>query len=86
MKFYGFNVDVLFDLVKKYKEEVKEYNMLFDVLILFVYVMDYEMIVKLVDFFVCCRGVVFFNIYWVYEWKEVVINYMVVKLGWSKEE
>ncbi|WP_156576429.1 aerobic glycerol-3-phosphate dehydrogenase [Bacillus luti] len=85
-KFYGSNVDVLFDLAKKHKDEAKEYNMPLDVLIPLVYAMDYEMTAKPVDFFVRRRGAVFFNIYWVYEWKEAVINYMATKLGWSKEE
>ncbi|EOO25885.1 glycerol-3-phosphate dehydrogenase [Bacillus cereus BAG1X2-3] len=85
-KFYGSNVDVLFDLAKKHKEEAKEYNMPLDVLIPLVYAMDYEMTAKPVDFFVRRRGAVFFNIHWVYEWKEAVINYMAAKLGWSKEE
>ncbi|MGH0681141.1 aerobic glycerol-3-phosphate dehydrogenase [Bacillus mycoides] len=85
-KFYGSNVDVLFDLAKKHKDEAKEYKMPLDVLIPLVYAMDYEMTVKPVDFFVRRRGAVFFNIHWVYEWKEAVINYMAAKLGWSKEE
>ncbi|MBK5449019.1 aerobic glycerol-3-phosphate dehydrogenase [Bacillus sp. TH22] len=85
-KFYGSNVDVLFDLAKKHKDEAKEYNMPIDVLIPLVYAMDYEMTAKPVDFFVRRRGAVFFNIHWVYEWKEAVINYMAAKLGWSKEE
>ncbi|QFR28487.1 aerobic glycerol-3-phosphate dehydrogenase [Bacillus thuringiensis] len=85
-KFYGSNVDVLFDLAKKHKDEAKEYNMPLDVLIPLVYAMDYEMTAKPVDFFVRRRGAVFFNIHWVYEWKEAVINYMAAKLGWSKEE
>ena len=85
-KFYGSNVDVLFDLAKKHRDEAKEYNMPLDVLIPLVYAMDYEMTAKPVDFFVRRRGAVFFNIHWVYEWKEAVINYMAAKLGWSKEE
>ncbi|MEK5248856.1 aerobic glycerol-3-phosphate dehydrogenase [Bacillus sp. FSL R9-9530] len=85
-KFYGSNVDVLFDLAKKHKDEAKEYNMPLDVLIPLVYAMDYEMTAKPVDFFVRRRGAVFFNIHWVYEWKEAVIDYMAAKLGWSKEE
>ncbi|MED2015764.1 aerobic glycerol-3-phosphate dehydrogenase [Bacillus wiedmannii] len=85
-KFYGSNVDVLFDLAKKHKDEAKEYNMPLEVLIPLVYAMDYEMTAKPVDFFVRRRGAVFFNIHWVYEWKEAVINYMAAKLGWSKEE
>lgn len=85
-KFYGSNVDVLFSLVKGLKADAKEYNMPLDVLVPLVYAMDYEMTAKPVDFFVRRRGAVFFNIHWVYEWKEAVIAYMAAKLGWSKEE
>ncbi|MDM5153738.1 aerobic glycerol-3-phosphate dehydrogenase [Bacillus sp. DX1.1] len=85
-KFYGSNVDVLFNLAKQHKEEAKEYNMPLDVLVPLVYAMDYEMTAKPVDFFIRRRGAVFFNIHWVYDWKETVIEYMAVKLGWSKEE
>ena len=85
-KFYGSNVDILFNLAKQLKEEAKEYNMPLNVLVPLVYAMDYEMTVKPVDFFVRRRGAVFFNIHWVYDWKESVITYMAAKLGWSKEE
>ncbi|EMA6344519.1 glycerol-3-phosphate dehydrogenase/oxidase [Bacillus cytotoxicus] len=85
-KFYGSNVDVLFNLAKDLKEEAKEYNMPLDVLVPLVYAMDYEMTAKPVDFFVRRRGAVFFNIQWVYDWKEPVIAYMAAKLGWTNEE
>ncbi len=85
-KFYGSNVDILFNLAKDLKEEAKEYNMPLDVLVPLVYAMDYEMTVKPVDFFVRRRGAVFFNIHWVYDWKEPVIAYMATKLGWTNEE
>ncbi|MEI4619916.1 aerobic glycerol-3-phosphate dehydrogenase [Bacillus cereus] len=85
-KFYGSNVDILFNLAKELKVDAKEYNMPLDVLVPLVYAMDYEMTVKPVDFFVRRRGAVFFNIHWVYDWKENVIAYMAAKLGWSKEE
>ncbi|PEM71247.1 glycerol-3-phosphate dehydrogenase [Bacillus pseudomycoides] len=85
-KFYGSNVDILFNLAKELKADAKEYNMPLDVLVPLVYAMDYEMTAKPVDFFVRRRGAVFFNIHWVYDWKENVIAYMAAKLGWSKEE
>ncbi|MGG3519747.1 aerobic glycerol-3-phosphate dehydrogenase [Bacillus pseudomycoides] len=85
-KFYGSNVDILFNLAKQHKAEAKEYNMPLDVLVPLVYAMDYEMTAKPVDFFVRRRGAVFFNIHWVYDWKEAVVAYMAAKLGWSKEE
>ena len=85
-KFYGSNVDVLFELANEYKNEAEQYNLPLDVLLSLVYAIEFEMVSKPVDFFVRRMGAVFFNIDWVYKWKEAVINYMAVKLNWSEEE
>lgn len=85
-KFYGSNVDTLFNLAMQYKEDARQYNMPLDVLLPLIYAIDFEMIVKPVDFFVRRTGALFFDIHWVYEWKEVVIEYMAVKLGWTNEQ
>ncbi|MBP0724019.1 glycerol-3-phosphate dehydrogenase/oxidase [Bacillus sp. RG28] len=85
-KFYGSNVDVLFELANEYKDESENYNLPLDVLLPLVYAIEFEMVAKPVDFFVRRMGAVFFNIEWVYKWKEAVINYMAVKLNWSEEE
>ena len=85
-KFYGSNVDVLFELVNEYKNEAEQYNLPLDVLLPLVYAIEFEMVTKPVDFFVRRMGAVFFNIDWVYKWKEAAINYMAVKLNWSEEE
>lgn len=85
-KFYGSNVDVLFQLAKEYKEVAERYNMPLDVLLPLVYGMEYEMVAKPIDFFMRRTGAVLFNIHWVYEWKEAVISYMADSLRWSGEE
>ncbi|MFD0769721.1 glycerol-3-phosphate dehydrogenase/oxidase [Bacillus sp. CGMCC 1.60114] len=85
-KFYGSNVDVLFELAKEYKVDAERYRMPLDVLLPLVYAMEFEMTTKPVDFFVRRMGAVFFNIHWVYKWKDAVINYMAATLNWSGEE
>ncbi|MGG2016355.1 glycerol-3-phosphate dehydrogenase/oxidase [Bacillus sp. S10(2024)] len=85
-KFYGSNVDVLFELAKEYKGDAERHNMPLDVLLPLVYAMEFEMATKPVDFFVRRMGAVFFNIHWVYQWKDAVINYMAEALNWSGEE
>ncbi|MFD3450328.1 glycerol-3-phosphate dehydrogenase/oxidase [Microbacteriaceae bacterium 4G12] len=85
-KFYGSNVDVLFELAKEYKGDAERYQMPLDVLLPLVYAMEFEMATKPVDFFVRRMGAVFFNIEWVYKWKDAVINYMAEALNWSGEE
>jgi glycerol-3-phosphate dehydrogenase len=85
-KFYGSNVDVLFELANEYKDEAEQYNLPLDVLLPLVYAIEFEMVTKPVDFFVRRMGAVFFNIDWVYKWKDAVINYMATKLKWSEEE
>jgi glycerol-3-phosphate dehydrogenase len=85
-KFYGSNVDTLFQLVNQYKEEAQQLNLPLDVLVPLIYAIDFEMIVKPVDFFIRRTGALFFNIQWVYQWKDAVIDYMSIELNWSKEQ
>jgi glycerol-3-phosphate dehydrogenase len=44
------------------------------------------MIVKPVDFFIRRTGALFFDIKWVYEWKEAIIGFMNDALEWTNEE
>lgn len=85
-KFYGSNVDILFNLAKEYKEVAERYNMPLDVLLPLVYGMEYEMVAKPIDFFMRRTGAILFNIDWVYKWKDAVIAYMADSLSWSGEE
>ncbi|WP_088072569.1 glycerol-3-phosphate dehydrogenase/oxidase [Gottfriedia luciferensis] len=85
-KFYGSNVDLLFQLASQHKMEAKQYNLPIDVFVPLVYAIDFEMVVKPIDFFIRRTGALFFNIHWVYEWKDAVIEFMSIKLKWSKEQ
>ncbi|WP_060207337.1 glycerol-3-phosphate dehydrogenase/oxidase [Sporosarcina koreensis] len=50
------------------------------------YAIDYEMAVTPVDFFIRRTGAVFFDIDWVNKWKQEVVEYMSVIMGWTAEE
>lgn len=85
-KFYGSNVDTIFQLVREHQEKLQQLNLPADVLIPLIYAIHYEMTVKPVDFFIRRTGALFFNINWVYEWKESVITYMSKEFGWSNAQ
>ncbi|MEH7610410.1 glycerol-3-phosphate dehydrogenase/oxidase [Gottfriedia acidiceleris] len=85
-KFYGSNVDTLFQLASQYRMVANQYNLPIDVFLPLLYAIDFEMVVKPVDFFIRRTGALFFNIHWVYEWKDSVIEFMSIKLEWSKEQ
>ncbi|XRG78013.1 glycerol-3-phosphate dehydrogenase/oxidase [Rossellomorea sp. GAMAL-10_SWC] len=85
-KFYGSNVDTLFQLASQYRVVANQYNLPIDVFLPLLYAIDFEMVVKPVDFFIRRTGALFFNIHWVYEWKDSVIEFMSIKLEWSKEQ
>ncbi|MBO9128735.1 glycerol-3-phosphate dehydrogenase/oxidase [Bacillus sp. 165] len=85
-RFYGSNVNRIFDFVQKYEKEVKNCNLPLEVLIPLAYAIDYEMTVKPVDFFIRRTGALFFNIHWVYKWKDAVTDYMEKRLNWTAEQ
>ncbi|PGZ87219.1 glycerol-3-phosphate dehydrogenase/oxidase [Bacillus sp. AFS029533] len=85
-KFYGSNVDTLFQLASQYRMVANQYNLPLDVFVPLLYAIDFEMVVKPVDFFIRRTGALFFNIHWVYEWRDSVIEFMSIKLEWSKEQ
>lgn len=84
--FYGSNVDILFSLAQRHKEEAIHLNMPVTVLLPLIYAMDYEMATTPVDFFIRRTGALFFRIDWVRTWKEPVIDYMAKRLNWSTQE
>lgn len=85
-RFYGSNVDTIFQLIRKHQEDIKQYSLPLAVLIPLIYAIHYEMTVKPVDFFIRRTGALFFDINWVYHWKDAVISYMSVEFEWSKDE
>lgn len=83
---YGSNVDRLFDIAKRYREKEQASGLPLEVLVPLVYAIEEEMTVKPVDFFIRRTGALFFNIQWVREWKEPVIEYMASAFGWTAEQ
>ena len=49
------------------------------------YGIDYEMVIRPVDFFIRRTGALLFNRSWVTHWKEPVIEYMAERFDWSPE-
>lgn len=80
-RFYGTNVDKLFDYVDKANGSLPPmvYGQLY-------YAMDEEAATTPVDFFVRRTGALFFNIDFVQQFKTLVIDEMEQYLGWTAEQ
>ncbi|MGY3715917.1 glycerol-3-phosphate dehydrogenase/oxidase [Sutcliffiella cohnii] len=81
---YGSNVDRVFSYLTEYNEVNQELSP--SVYAQVMYAIHYEMIVKPTDFFIRRTGALFFNIQWVQQYKEPVINLLKRELGWSDEQ
>jgi glycerol-3-phosphate dehydrogenase len=82
---YGSNIDRIFDIAKRYDPSNK-YSLSLEVYVQIIYALEDEMTVKPVDFFIRRTGALFFNIKWVHEWKQGVIELMTDYFGWTNEE
>ncbi|MGG3738547.1 glycerol-3-phosphate dehydrogenase/oxidase [Aeribacillus pallidus] len=81
-KMYGSNVDHLFRIAQSYEGgtlPIMVYAQL-------KYALEEEMVCKPVDFFIRRTGALFFNIQWVHQWKQAVIDEMDVYFGWTQDE
>lgn len=83
---YGSNINVLYDISTRHQKEAEAYQLPLNIFTMLIYAIDYEMAASPVDFFTRRTGATLFNINWVRQWKEPVINYMSVRLGWTDEE
>ncbi|WP_173915652.1 glycerol-3-phosphate dehydrogenase/oxidase [Halobacillus sp. Marseille-Q1614] len=83
---YGANVDTLYQLYKDHKEDVAAADIDPLVFAQLRLALDFEMIFKPVDFFVRRTSALFFNIHWVHEHKEPVIEYMAKELKWTDKQ
>ncbi|MFD1020369.1 glycerol-3-phosphate dehydrogenase/oxidase [Thalassobacillus hwangdonensis] len=81
VKLYGSNVTKVFDY---YKNADTAFDPV--VFAMLRYGLEQELTYKPVDFFVRRTGALFFQIDWVHEHKEAVINYMHRELGWTDEQ
>lgn len=82
---YGANVDEVFIYGKQF-EQSGEKNLPRILYAQLKYAMEQEMAVKPVDFFVRRTGSLFFNIDWVFKWKEEVVSFMAKELHWTEKE
>lgn len=82
---YGSNIDRIFDIAKRYDPNNK-FGLPLEVFVQIVYSLEDEMTVKPVDFFIRRTGALFFDIHWVVEWKDAILDYMEDALGWTVEE
>ncbi|MFC0471466.1 glycerol-3-phosphate dehydrogenase/oxidase [Halalkalibacter kiskunsagensis] len=86
VKMYGSNIDILFEYANNYEQKGKNAGLALDVFMQLLYTMKQEMTVRPTDFFIRRTGALFFNIDWVYEWKEAVVMQMANILEWSQDE
>ena len=82
---YGSNIGRIFDIAKTYDPNNK-FGLPLEVFAQIVYSLEDEMTVKPVDFFIRRTGALFFDIQWVVEWEEAIIDFMEDALGWTIEE
>lgn len=83
-KKYGSNVDELFRYAKQCADSDETLPPFVYAQLL--YAIEQEMIVKPVDFFIRRTGALFFQIQWVKEWKDAVIEKMAQIFSWTEEQ
>ena len=83
---YGSNAPLLFDYYTGMKKEAERMAMPRILLARLVYAIEYEAVCTPADFFVRRTGALFFHIDEVYQWKQLVIDYMEGQLHWTKEQ
>lgn len=81
-KTYGSNINRLFLLSRSYSGGTLPRSIYVQLL----YALEEEMVCKPVDFFIRRTGSLFFNINWVRQWKEAVINEMSLYFRWTSEQ
>lgn len=86
IKLYGANVDKVFEIYKNRQDEAKEANIDPVVFAQLVYGLRHELTFKPVDFFIRRTAALFFNIQFVRDHKEAVVDYMAKELNYSDEQ
>ncbi|MEH7252948.1 glycerol-3-phosphate dehydrogenase/oxidase [Neobacillus niacini] len=83
---YGSNVDEIFQYARNYDDEIEKLKLTRSVYAQLLYAIEHEMVITPADFFIRRTGALFFNIEWVHTWKDEVIVFMKVKLGWNMDQ
>lgn len=84
--FYGSNVETVFRLWKRNKDELEQLNLPLQLATKLVYSLNYEMVATPVDFWNRRTGYLLFNIDLVNAYKEEVLVYMAQYFQWSPEQ
>lgn len=83
---YGSNIDVIYQLYLKNQIEAQQQGIDQLVLATLLYSIEYEFAYTPLDYFVRRTSTMFFNIDFVKEHKQGVVNYMSKRLGWTKQQ
>ncbi|KGX86603.1 glycerol-3-phosphate dehydrogenase/oxidase [Pontibacillus litoralis] len=86
VQLYGANVDKVFDTYRHKQQEAQQAGLDPLVYAMLTYAIHEESTAKPVDFFIRRTGALFFNIHWVQEHKQSVIQYMAEQFGWNDEQ
>ncbi|WP_088104405.1 glycerol-3-phosphate dehydrogenase/oxidase [Halalkalibacter urbisdiaboli] len=80
---YGSNIEQVFEYTQHYNQDAELPLALF---LQLAYAVNEEMTVTPVDFFIRRTSALFFNIDWVQQWKQQVIDWLARQLQWSDDE
>ncbi|WP_227939630.1 glycerol-3-phosphate dehydrogenase/oxidase [Alkalihalobacillus deserti] len=86
VRLYGSNIDQVFEFLRTNKREAIQHRLPALLLAQLQYGMEEEMVSTPTDFFNRRTGALFFNINWVFKWKDAVTDYMAKKNNWTREE
>ena len=86
VQLYGNNVEKVYHYISEGKEEFSRYHMAPEVYGMLKYGILEESVATPADFFVRRTGRLLFQIDWVYEWKEPVIQMMKEEFSWTEDE
>ncbi len=85
-RMYGSNIGKVFSLISNNQETILKYGFSKEVFGKLAYAIEEEMVATPVDFFLRRTGALLFNIDWVFEWKESVVQYMADVFNWTENE
>ncbi|PIC77541.1 glycerol-3-phosphate dehydrogenase [Sporosarcina sp. P19] len=82
---YGSNIHDLFGVIQNGKADAQRANLPIEIYAQVWYSISKEFVCTPVDFFWRRTGALLFDIDWVDQWKEPVIDFLAVQLGWSSD-
>lgn len=85
-KRYGSNVNDVYAMIQSSLLEAESYKLPPAILAQIKYSIVEEMTIKPVDFFIRRTGALYFDIHWVIQWKNQIIDWMEKQFNWSMEE